>query len=106
MATSDVTRTKNLVALAVQLERLERGSRAPEADRYADVVERLKAELASAQPGATLDTVLATFPCTAELYENLNYGQAGLCRSDLDAALKSEIRAREVIARARLGKKD
>jgi hypothetical protein len=35
----------------------------------------------------------------------MNYEHAGLCRSDLDAALKSEIRARQAIAAARSGKK-
>jgi hypothetical protein len=105
MATSHVTQSKNLVALAASLERLERSPEAVDPDRFREMVERLKAELAEAQPGAHLDAVLATFASTAELYENMNYEHAGLCRSDLDAALKSEIRARQAIAAARSGKK-
>ncbi len=105
MATSHVTQSKNLVALAARLERLERSPEAVDPDQFRDVVERLKAELADAQPGAYLDSVLATFPHTAELYENMNYEHAGLCRSDLDAALKGEIQAREAIAAARGPKK-
>jgi hypothetical protein len=105
MATSHLTRSKNLVALAATLERLERSPAAVDPDQFRDVVERLKAELAAAQPGAQLDEVLATFPCTAELYENINYGHAGLCRSDLDFALKGEMQARDAIAAARSGAK-
>jgi hypothetical protein len=105
MAPSQVTPSKNLVALAAQLERLERASGAVDPDRYRSVVEQLKAELAAAQPGAYMDAVLGTFPCTAEIYENMNYDRAGLCRSNLDAALKGEIEARRAIDAARGAKK-
>lgn len=105
MSTSHVTQSRNLVALAAQLERLERARESVDADRFRNVVKQLKAELAAAQPGAHLEVVLATFPFTAELYENMNYEHAGLCRSDLDAALKGEIQAREAIAAARGAKK-
>ncbi|MBC5766851.1 hypothetical protein [Ramlibacter albus] len=101
MATSDVTRSRNLVALATQLERWERGWDTVEPGQFRDVIEQLKAELAATPSGALLETVLASFPSTAELYENLNYEHAGLCRSNLDAALKSEIEARNAIASAR-----
>jgi hypothetical protein len=101
MTTSHSSRLTNLVTLATQLERMERGSDAVHPERYLDVVERIKAELTVAQPGAAFDTVLASFACTAELYENLNYEHAGLCRSNLDASLQSEIEARKVIAGAR-----
>jgi hypothetical protein len=39
----------------------------------------------------------------ATVYENLNYENAGLCRSLLDAAAESELQARDVIARMRRG---
>ena len=105
MATSHLTQSKNLVALAATLERLERSSAPVDADRFREVVERLKAELAAAQPGAHLDAVLGTFPCTAELYENMNYEHAGLCRSNLDAALRGETQARQAIVAARSARK-
>lgn len=105
MTTSDSIQTRTLVSLATQLKRLERGSDLLQPDQYRDLVARIKAELTVAQPGAALDTVLASFPSTAELYENLNYRHAGLCRSDLDAASRSELQARKVIAAARNGKK-
>jgi hypothetical protein len=45
--------------------------------------------------------VLEAFPSVAELYENLNYQHAGLCRSSLDAGLAAEAAARVAIERAR-----
>jgi hypothetical protein len=44
-----------------------------------------------------LQAVLNTFPAAAELYENLNYQHAGLCRSPLDRSLAAEVKARELI---------
>ena len=37
----------------------------------------------------------------AALYENLHYGDAGLCRSPLDAAMRAELLASQAIAAAR-----
>jgi hypothetical protein len=45
--------------------------------------------------------VLATFPCTAELYENMQYEYAGLCRSPLEHATHAEVEARRAIEAAR-----
>jgi hypothetical protein len=50
---------------------------------------------------AELDAVLARVPAAAELYENLNYQHAGLCRSPLDASLAAEAAARAAIDKAR-----
>jgi hypothetical protein len=105
MNPSPVTRSKNLVVLAQTLERLERSSEPVDAQQFREVVERLKAELVAARHDAGFDAVLAAFPCTAELYENMNYEHAGLCRCDLDAAMKGEIEARRAIDAARSGKK-
>jgi hypothetical protein len=104
MTTSDTTRTRHLVALATQLERFERRGRF-DAAAYQDVVAKLSEELAHGHPSAVLETVLGTFPATAELYENLHYEHSGLCRSDLDRAMKSELQAREAIAAATRGAK-
>jgi hypothetical protein len=47
--------------------------------------------------------VLDAYPAAAQLYENQNYQHAGLCRSPLEASLDAELRARQVIDRARRG---
>jgi hypothetical protein len=94
------TPTTNAVLLAQLLERLERGGH-PDADQYRLVVQRLGDELARIDDVDTLNGLLEAHPATAELYENLNYAQAGLCRSLLDASMASELRARDAIARAR-----
>lgn len=100
MNTSPATLHRNLVALARMLERLERSAGRVDADQFRTLVERVTAELQAAPHDATLDAILATFPTVAELYENLNYRHAGLCRSPLDAALQAEIAARGAIEKA------
>ena len=94
---TSVTLSKNLVALARTLERLERSPEPVDADQFRTVVERLKAGLAAAPYDAGLEALLASFPCTAELYENLKYEHAGLCRSPLELATQGEVRARAAI---------
>ena len=91
---TSVTLSKNLVALARMLERLERSPEPVDADQFRAVVERLKAGLEATPYDAGLEALLASFPCTAELYENLKYEHAGLCRSPLDLATQGEVRAR------------
>lgn len=100
MNTSPVI-SKNLVALARMLERLELKAQAVDADQFRMVVDRLKAELAATAHDATLEAVLATFPCTAELYENMQYEYAGLCRSPLEHATRAEVEARHALEAAR-----
>ena len=85
------------------LERLERSPEPVDADQFRAVVERLKAGLEATPYDAGLEALLASFPCTAELYENLKYEHAGLCRSPLDLATQGEVRARRVIEAARRG---
>ena len=43
------------------------------------------------------------FRCAAAVYENRHYDVAGLCRTPLEASLNSELRARQVINKARRG---
>ena len=83
------------------LERLDRSAVAVDAQQYRDVVEHLAEELRAAQPDAALEAILQASPATAELYENLQYQHAGLCRSPLEAAVRAEQAAREAIAKAR-----
>jgi len=86
--------------LAQLLERLEHSKVPVGAEQYRSVVLHLVDEFADAPLGAEFGALLDAYPAAAELYENLNYQHAGLCRSGLDAALAAELRAREVIARA------
>jgi hypothetical protein len=92
---------KNLVVLARVLERLERSCVAVDAQQYRAVVNHLASELASIPHDAALEAVLESFPAAAELYENLHYGDAGLCRSALEQSLPAELEARRLIASVR-----
>ena len=101
MNTSPVTVNKNLVVLARVLDRLERSEAPVDAEQYRSLVARITAELESTARDAGLDAVLETFPGVADLYENLNYAHAGLCRSALEPALAAELAARAAIEAAR-----
>lgn len=92
---------KNLFMLARMLERLDRSSVAVDAQQYQGVVEHLSDELRAAPHDAALDAVLQASPATAELYENLQYRHAGLCRSPLEMAANAELAARSAIDAAR-----
>ncbi len=99
-----VTRTlpesfRVLLTLAQLMERMERRLVPMAADQYRSVVAHLSKELAEVPPGEDLDFLLQAFPATAELYENLQYAHAGLCRSPLDASLEAELQARNVLKR-------
>ena len=97
----NTTVSKNLVTLARMLERLDRSPVAVDPQQYRGVVEHLSELLRILPHDAGLDAVLEASPATAELYENLNYQHAGLCRSPLDPALAAELAAREAIDAAR-----
>ena len=88
-----------LVTLAQLLERLERHVAPSSPEQYRSVVDHLSKELDQAEPGEDLNFLLDSFPATAQLYENLHYAHAGLCRSPLDASLAAELRAKELIRR-------
>jgi hypothetical protein len=83
--------------LAELLERLERSAGPVGAEQYLSVVQHLVNELGDVEPGLALATLLDTHPAAAELYENVNYQHAGLCRSALDASLDAERQARQAI---------
>ena len=99
----NTTVSKNLVMLARMLERLDHSSVAVDPQQYRGVVEHLAEALRSAPHDAALDAVLEASPATAELYENLNYEYAGLCRSALEPGLNAELAARAAIDAARRG---
>lgn len=101
MNTSPVSVHRNLVVLARVLHRLEGSAEPVDPEQFRSVAARLAVELEATPRDAGLDAVLETFPVVAELYENLHYGHAGLCRSPLEPALAAELAARAAIESAR-----
>lgn len=91
------------VLLAQLLERLDRSAVPVGAEQYLSVVRHLAEEIEELQSDAGLTKLLDAFPSTAELYENLNYRHAGLCRSPLELSLASEQQALALIQRVRRG---
>ena len=90
-----------LVTLARLLEQLERTPGAIHPEQYRSVVSHLQRELESVDHDDTFRKLMDVFPAASQLYENLQYERAGLCRSPLDASLKAENAARAVLERAR-----
>ncbi len=86
--------------MARLLERLDRTSGSVGADQYRAVATRLAEVLSDASADDALRTVLDAYPSAAELYENLNYQYAGLCRSALEPGLAAEAQAAAAIAKA------
>ena len=86
--------------LAELLERLEHSACPVGAEQYRSVVLHLINEFDGIEQGTALGAILDTHPAAAELYENVNYQYAGLCRTALDASFLSEKQAKVVIARA------
>ena len=86
--------------LAELLERLEHSAEPVGPEQYRSVVLHLVSELGDVEPGVALGALLDTHPAAAELYENVNYQYAGLCRSALDASLAAEQQAKEAIEKA------
>ncbi len=91
--------------LAQLLERLEHSKVPVDPVQYRAIVTHLVNELGelnagSASPGAPLRALLDSHPAAAEVYENLNYSVAGLCRSPLDISVAAERLAKEAIKSA------
>lgn len=91
-------RLEVLVLLGQLFEQLDRSGQVA-ADQYRSVAQRLAAELKSVPADEHLTRLLAVFPAMAQLYENLNYQQAGLVRSPLEAAAEAELQARALLGR-------
>jgi hypothetical protein len=89
------------VLLSQLLERLDRSTEPVGAEQYRSVARHLRQEFDELQSERELPKLLDAFPSAAELYENLNYQHAGLCRSPLDLSLDAELLARQAIERAR-----
>ncbi len=89
--------------LAQLLERLEHSAVPVGAEQYRSVVEHLVHEFEDVEHGAELGQLLDAYPAASEVYVNMNYQHAGLCRSALDVSLAAEGEARKAIARAMRG---
>lgn len=87
----------SLASLAYLLERLERSPLQVSADQYRLVALRLRDELADARLDARLDALLRAYPAASEMYENLQYERAGLCRCALDASARTEILTKRIL---------
>jgi hypothetical protein len=94
-------RLQPLVVEAMLLERLEHGLRPADAGQYQALSQQTQRLLADTPADEHLDRLLALFPATATLYENMRYGQAGLCRQALEASLNGELAATALIERLR-----
>ncbi len=92
-------RLRVVLTLSQLLAHLETQVRPEGADQYRAVVRHLADELRSLEKDSALDFVLLNFPSTAELYENLQYEHAGLCRSPFEPALNAELDARSTLER-------
>ena len=90
---------RTAIVLARLLERLDVSRQPVDAHQYQGVAARLAALLSD--PEVDWQPLLADSPAAAALYENLHYGEAGLCRTPLDAAMRAEMAACDAIAAAR-----
>jgi hypothetical protein len=83
------------------LQRLELSCDAVDAHQYRAVARRLAEELSVLPMDESLSVILKVHPSAGELYENLHYAQAGLCRAPLEVAVQTEQETRELLARLR-----
>jgi hypothetical protein len=105
-ATYTLTVPNELLAvarLAQLLQGLEGQGRAADPHQYRVLVQKLSAELHEQQAHEALPALLDHFPAAAEVYENLQYGHAGLVRAPLEMSLTSELATRELLGRVRRG---
>lgn len=85
--------------LAALLERLENSSVPVGAEQYRSVVLHLVNEFNEVSDQG-LGALLDAHPAAAQVYENVNYANAGLCRSSLEISLAAELQAKTAIERA------
>jgi hypothetical protein len=86
--------------LARLLQRMELSAAPVDARQYRSVATRLAEELGTVPADQSLAAVLQAHPAAAELYENLYYAHAGLCRAPLELAAQAEADTLALLARA------
>lgn len=94
-------RLRVVTTLARLLQALETSPEQADPGQYRQVAQRLSQTLAQTELDETLDAVLQAFPAAAQVYENLHYAQAGLCRHSLDQAMPAELATRALLQRLR-----
>ncbi|MEO5734876.1 MAG: hypothetical protein ABIN96_11465 [Rubrivivax sp.] len=94
-------RLSTLASLAALLERLEHEPGSASPLQYRQLSEQITRVLSQTDSDPHLHALLALAPATSQLYENLRYPHAGLCRSPLEQALTAEMAAATAIAKAR-----
>ena len=108
MKTSQPT-VSNLAIIAQLFERMDRSAASVDPAQYRAVAGRL-GEMLEASSSQSSDAsaaqrereeVLDAFPAARELYENMRYADAGLCRSPLQQAIDSEVKAHDLLERIR-----
>ncbi len=87
-----------ILPLAAMLQKLEMSAVPVDPAQYRSVANRLATVLASIPLDAKIDQILSAYPSAAELYENIQYEHAGLCRSPLEASVSSEQFTRKMLA--------
>ena|SRR5437868_1501736 len=92
-----------LARLGQLLQGLEGQGRAADPHQYRLLVQKLTVELRAHQGHDALPALLDHLPAAAEVYENLQYGHAGLVRAPLEASLTSELAVRGLLERVRRG---
>jgi len=90
-----------LVRFAQLLQALDGQGGAADPHQYQVLVGKIATELRTHQGHPALDGLLDHLPASAEIYENLQYGHAGLCRMPLGRAVESELAMRELLDRVR-----
>ena len=105
--TTPISRADTFVlrVLAALLQRLDDSAVTVDAEQYRSVVSRLANEMQAVASNHELAGILDAYPAAAELYENINYQHAGLCRSALDTALAAEQQAVAAVSQA-MGKSE
>ncbi len=89
-----------ILMLARLIDRLDANPAAADPLQYRSVAQSLSHHLSRAAGHPLLNALLDAYPGAAQIYENLNYRHAGLCRSPLEASLSAELQARRVMERA------
>ncbi len=97
------TRLETIVALAHLLECVDTGTASASAEGYRRLVLRLQEALSEDIPADVLQAILDAYPAAGQVFENLHYEHAGLCRASLERSVFSELLAKNVIAHAARG---
>jgi len=92
-------RLRVVTTLSRLLHALEASPEQADPGQYRQVALRLAQALADTPSDDALAAVLRAFPTAAQVYENVHYEQAGLCRHTLDQAMPAELKTRALLQR-------